>query len=231
MVMDSSESSITDNLLQQKDKTIEKSSLEKTIFRFTCFQIIIVDLQLAFAIPELTSGTFFLFSLVSFILVPIFIISIFVEIITIVVIKTTHKASDTKTQDLPFANIQYSVSNKDIDVSSQKHQTKRLKSSTKALIVLFSMIGITVLLVISNVFVHRYYAISDAFSREEKTLNDSPYHAEIIKKDPINGVMTVQLDNNIVFDYICEVNLVSINTGYGPFCSRHFSDGSYNIGE
>ena len=193
---------------RQKYKKTGSSQLEKTIFRFTCFQIGLVALQLIPVCFELTSGMAVLSFFASFILVPIFILSVFIEIIAVGVIKTTYKISDAKT-----------------------HQPKRLKSSTKALIVLLSMIGLTILLIVGNITLNRYYTIVDAFSREEKALTDSLYHIEIIKKDPNGGIMTARLDNDVDFDYTCEVAPFGIGSGYGPFCRYRFPDDSRSIGE
>ena len=43
--------------------------------------------------------------------------------------------------------------------------------------------------------------------------------------------MTIQLDNDITFDYVCKVYPLGIDSGYGPFCSYKFPDGSRNIDE
>lgn len=98
-------------------------------------------------------------------------------------------------------------------------------------VTLLAILGITVLVIVGNVFFSRFSAISDAFSKEENILANTPYHVEIIEKDINNGLMTVQLDDEIIFNYICEVSPFGLDSGYGPFCSYVLPDGSYSIGE
>ena len=211
-------------LPQQENKKNYQDKLEKTIFRFTCFQIAIVALQLVAVCVDATSRGYVFFGFLAFLLLaPPFIISVITEVIAIVIVKANYKVSEKETQKLSPTSTHY-----DSNASNQK---KRLKPSKKALIVLFLMFGAVILICLGNLFLSRYFAISDAFSEEEQLWNDSLYSVKVIKTDPGSGVMTIQLDNDTIVDYVCKVNPGGIDSGYGPFCSYQFPDGSSSIGK
>ena len=143
--------------------------------------------------------------------------------IAIVIIKINRKVGEKESQKFSPTNTYYD--------NNDNNQKKRLKSSQKALIVLFSMFGAAILICLSNVFLSKYFAISDAFSKEEQKWNDSLYSVKVTEKDPTIGTMTIRLDDDIIVDYTCKVNPGGLDSGYGPFCSYQFPDGSRSIGE
>ena len=69
----------------------------------------------------------------------------------------------------------------DLFFEQQIQQTKSLK---KGFVILFSLLTIIIVLFIGDYFLPKYFAISKAFSREMTALNNSQYHATIIKKQP-----------------------------------------------
>ena len=218
---------------QQKEKTKNNNQSKEVFHRFTLFQVIVVALQLAsIFITTLflnwsTLGFFF-----AFLLAPIFIGSIPIEIVFLTIIAISHKISKTKAQKP--SNVSNHCNNKNKNKNNNtntSNQTKRLDPSVKAFIALILMLSFVMLLYYGYIVSPKNYAISDAFSKEEKALNVSLYHTKIVENDVSSGIMTIQLDNDITFNYECKVYPFGIDTGYGPYCNYHFSDGSHSIGE
>ncbi len=226
--MDNVEFVAMDNPLQREGRKENDNRFEKIISGFTCFQIILAIILLVFVIHDaiMNRGMFILSVFAAIILVPLFVISIVIEVITILIIKVADKNNVNKVQDYLSASTMYNSK-----ISSPKRQIKQTKNLKKKLIILFSLLTIIVVLSIGNYFLPKYFAISETFSQVVTALNNSPYRATIIKNDPLNGIMTIRLDDDVTFDYTCEVHPSSINIGYGPFCDYRFPDGSHSIGE
>lgn len=211
---------INNNSPQQSNNTERKKQLNEFILPFTRFQTVAVALFLFATLVDLTTGGMIFFSYLALImLVPILIVSIIAELIAICFYKATHRTSS------PESQTHASISANSADSSKNSNSLKRPH------IVLFAVVGIAILLIIINSFVPRYFAISNKFTDKEKQLSISKYSFEIIKKDPLGGVMTIQLDDDTRFDYKCEVRPFGLDSGYGPFCDEVFSDGSHSMGE
>ena len=137
-------------------------------------------------------------------------------------VNASNEATDSKKMKNPDLE-----QNKQNIVLPQKVKKKR--GIAIAIITIVSIIILFTLTIIP--FIKRYQAISEAFSREKSSLGSIPYDTLIKQEDINSGVMTIQLDQDIVFDYICEVHPFGLDSGYGPSCSYRLSDGSHSIGE
>lgn len=225
--MDNLKYNTVNNSPKQKIQKTDDNQLERAFRGYTHFQIIVATLMIVPVLLDLMShGIFFFSTIAAVFLVPLFVISVAIEIITVLVIIIADKINSNKTQKYSSAvslNVEPSI--------IQGQQTKRMKASTKQFIVLLSLLAIIAVLSASNYFLPKYSAISKTFSREEKQYTDGSFRAEIIKNDPLGGIMTIRLDDDITFDYVCEVNPAGIDSGYGPFCRHEFPDDSRSIGE
>lgn len=231
IVMNSLKHNLVKSSSRQKEKTKNNNQPKEVFLRFTLFQVIVVALQLAsIFITTLFFNWFTLGYFFAFLLAPIFIGSILIEIVFLTIIAISHRISKTKAQKPSNVSNHRKNKNKNNNTNTS-NQTKRLDPSVKALITLILMLSFVMLLYYGYIVSPKKYAISDAFSKEEKALNVSLYHTKIVEKDVSSGIMTIQLDNDITFNYECKVYPFGIDTGYGPYCNYHFSDGSHSIGE
>ena len=224
--MNNLKSAVIDNPLQQEDEKGNSSRIEKVIRGYTRFQIVLAILLLIPTVLEVGSGMFILSFIAAIILVPLFVISVVIEVIIALNIKAVNKNKAKKAQDYLSANTIHNT-----EISHQEQQIKRTKTSKKEFAILFSLLTIIAVLSIGNCLLPKYSVISEAFSQEATALKNSQYRVTIIKDDPLNGIMTVQLDDDVTFDYVCKVYPFGLDSGYGPFCNYRFPDGSHSMGE
>ena len=104
-------------------------------------------------------------------------------------------------------------------------KNKKIKIQNKKILIIAVPI---ILLLIAFPLIHRYQKISEQFSRIRDSLNSelNPYDVSIKEDAFFSGTMTIQLDQNISFNYVCEVRPFGLDTGYGPFCEYRFPGSS-----
>lgn len=198
------------NKLRNKIFKKKDSTVQSVIDGFSIFQIIIVTLALiTIIIDELCfRGYAILLFIILIIGGPLLIASFIIEAISILSVKHKNKKSQTASQA----------------TAPQKPQ----KLSFRLPIILVTMIAATIVAAITLPPLVKYHMMSDAFSREKSHLAESSYPITVQKEDATSGIMTIQLDQDTTFDFVCTINYFM---GYNVQCRYEFADTGEKIGE